>query len=69
MTSEHDAGVATQSSGTSTYTDTADTQPGGTGETLRATASTAADQGRRMADKPRPRPRTSPRRQPGRPAA
>jgi gas vesicle protein len=50
MTSEHDAGVATQSSGASTYPDTADTQPGGTGETLRTTASTAADQGRRMAD-------------------
>jgi gas vesicle protein len=54
MTSEHDAGVAAQSSGTTTYsdtyTDTADTQSGGTGKTLRTTASTAADQGRRMAD-------------------
>lgn len=53
MTSEHDAGVATQSIGTSTYTDpagTTDTGPGGTGETLRTTPSTAADQGRRVAD-------------------
>ena len=54
MTSEHDAGVATQSSGasTSTYSDTeaADTSSGGTAETMKTTASTAADQGRRVAD-------------------
>lgn len=47
MTSEHDAGVSTQSSGGSTYTDT---DPGGTGQTVKTTASTAADQGRRVAD-------------------
>lgn len=52
MTSEHDAGVATQSTGasTSTYTDTADTSSGGTTDTMKTTASTAADQGRRVAD-------------------
>ena len=51
MTSEHDAGLTTQSSGasTSTYTDTADTSSGGTADTG-TTTSTAADQGRRMAD-------------------
>jgi hypothetical protein len=50
MTSEQNAGVATQSSAASTYTDTNDTRSGGTGETMSTTASTAAEQGRRMAD-------------------
>ena len=54
MTSEYDTGVATQSIGGSTYTDTAsdtaaDTSPRGTAETVKTTASTAADQGRRVA--------------------
>lgn len=49
MTTEYDAGVATQSSGGNTYAAT-DTSPGGAAQTESTTARTAADQGRRVAD-------------------